>query len=41
MIKFNLEYIEFEMPVKGHPSGDFRRQLNIMHLEYSRQKLVE
>lgn len=26
MIKFNLEYIEFEMPVKGHPSGDFRRQ---------------
>lgn len=38
MIKFNLEYIEFEMPVKEgilvEISGG---SLNTVHLEYSRQ----
>lgn len=32
MIKFNLEYIEFEMPVKGHPSGISGGSLNTVHL---------
>lgn len=27
MIKFNLEYVEFEVPVRGHPSGDFQEAL--------------
>lgn len=41
MTKFSMGYTEFEVPVRGHPSGDFQEAVEYNTSRIQKAELVE